>query len=72
MAGRGDNNKHGSAGRGAANQSNQAFTGQKKTPKSNHGRQTGGKPSEPQPKQHDPSAHRDAFRKKANDRQEIW
>ena len=37
MPGRGDNNKHGSAGRGAANQSNQRFvTDPGKEPASNH------------------------------------
>jgi len=47
MSGRGDNNKHGSAGRGSSNQSNQDAQGGKKTPKSNHGDQTGGKTSGP-------------------------
>ena len=41
MAGRGDNNKHGSSGRGSSNQSNQGAAGTK-TKKSNHGEQTGG------------------------------
>lgn len=47
MAGRGDNNKKGSAGRGASNQSNQAFvTDGEKQPRSNHDRQhAGGEPS---------------------------
>jgi len=37
MAGRGDNNKHGSAGRGARNQSNQRFVSDgKKEPASDH------------------------------------
>ena len=39
MAGRGSNNKHGSAGRGASNQSNQPFiTGGQPGKKSNHNR----------------------------------
>jgi hypothetical protein len=51
MSGRGDNNKHGSAGRGASNQSNQPFAGDgEKQPKSNHGKKKGGQPSTPQPK----------------------
>jgi hypothetical protein len=36
MAGRGDNNKHGSAGRGASNQSNQRFTDQGTGPAANN------------------------------------
>jgi hypothetical protein len=58
MPGRGDNNKHGSSGRGASNQSNQPFTEADQQGKSNHGAQTGGKPSEAQPKKEDSSAHR--------------
>jgi|GEM_PF-916771 len=60
MSGRGDNNKHGSAGRGASNQSNQPFAGDgEKQQKSNHARhQTGGKPSEPSPKTADQDANR--------------
>jgi len=39
MPGRGDNNKHGSAGRGASNQSNQPFvTSDREHPASNHNR----------------------------------
>ena len=46
MPGRGDNNKHGSAGRGSSNQSNQPFTEQDKRRKSDHSRKhTGGEPS---------------------------
>lgn len=42
MPGRGDNNKHGSAGRGASNQSNQPFAGDnKKQPASGHNRNAG-------------------------------
>ena len=59
MSGRGDNNKKGSSGRGASNQSNQPFAGQEKVQKSNHGRQqTGGKRSEPQPSQQDQDTNR--------------
>ncbi|HEX2606251.1 MAG TPA: hypothetical protein VHK91_02685 [Flavisolibacter sp.] len=58
MSGRGDNNQHGSSGRGASNQSNQGFSeGQEK--KSNHGRQTGGQSSEAQPQKEDQSSNRD-------------
>ncbi len=39
MSGRGDNNKHGSAGRGASNQSNQPFiTSENESPASNNNR----------------------------------
>jgi hypothetical protein len=42
MPGRGDNNKHGSAGRGASNQSNQPFvTSDREHPASNHSRSEG-------------------------------
>jgi len=58
MSGRGDNNKHGSAGRGASNQSNQAFGSSDQKGKSNHGEQTGGKRSEPEEKTQDQSANR--------------
>ncbi|MBC7849088.1 MAG: hypothetical protein H7Y31_05100 [Chitinophagaceae bacterium] len=53
MAGRGDNNKKGSAGRGAGNQSNQAFAGDgQPQPKSDHAKNAQqGTASEPQPKQ---------------------
>lgn len=71
MAGRGDNNKHGSAGRGAANQSNQAFiANDHKHPKSNHGDQTGTHPSTPQPKTQDVDANRGVAKKR--ERKEIW
>jgi hypothetical protein len=60
MPGRGDNNKHGSAGRGSSNQSNQPFiAGGEDQPKSNHAKkQTGGKPSKPSPKTADQDAYR--------------
>jgi hypothetical protein len=60
MSGRGDNNKHGSSGRGMTNQSNQPFGEDAAKQKSNHGRQTGGDRSEPQKKQADKSAHRNS------------
>lgn len=56
MSGRGDNNKKGSSGQGSSNQSNQGFD--KKQPKSNHGKQTGGKPSTPQAKEEDQDSNR--------------
>ncbi|HYF32610.1 MAG TPA: hypothetical protein VD993_15905 [Chitinophagaceae bacterium] len=59
MAGRGDNNKKGSSGRGGSNQSNQAFPDADHG-KSNHNKkQTGGKRSEPQPRSADQDANRD-------------
>ena len=54
MAGRGDNNKHGSSGRGS---SNQGATGTK-TKKSNHGQQTGGTASKKQQKARDTKVRR--------------
>ena len=64
MSGRGDNNKHGSSGRGASNQSNQAFTTDgEEQKKSNHGDQTGGTPSTPQPQKQDQSANRNTSTK---------
>jgi hypothetical protein len=73
MPGRGDNNKHGSAGRGASNQSNQAFIADDQNqPKSNHGDKTGGKPSKPQPKKEDPSANRDHAHKDDRQKEETW
>ncbi|HUQ96202.1 MAG TPA: hypothetical protein VM010_00950 [Chitinophagaceae bacterium] len=59
MSGRGDNNKSGSAGQGASNQSNQGFneTGQER--KSNHNKNAeGGKASTPQKKEPDQSSDR--------------
>jgi hypothetical protein len=58
MSGRGDNNKTGSAGRGASNQSNQGFGQSADRGKSYHGKQTGGKPSVPQKKRHEQSSNR--------------
>jgi hypothetical protein len=58
MSGRGDNNKNGSSGRGAGNQSNQPFTGEEKVQKSYRGDQTGGERSEPQTKKQDQSSNR--------------
>ncbi|HET7896250.1 MAG TPA: hypothetical protein VFL47_01225 [Flavisolibacter sp.] len=46
MSGRGDNNKKGSSGRGASNQSMQGMKGGSHE-KASHGKQTGGQPSEP-------------------------
>ena len=61
MSGRGDNNKNGTSGQGARNQSNQPFIsdGQEQQA-SNHRKQpTGGKRSEDQQRSIDPDAHRD-------------
>lgn len=58
MPGRGDNNKKGSSGRGSSNQSNHAFGSSDERGKSNHGEKTGGRPSEPQPKEQDQSSNR--------------
>ena len=60
MAGRGDKNKKSTSGRGANNQSSQAFgSSSAKHPKSGHNKKhTGGKPSEPSPKSADPGATR--------------
>lgn len=63
MSGRGDNNKHGSSGRGASNQSNQPFGSSDQKGKSNHGQQTGASPSEPQPKKADQSANRNTSKR---------
>jgi len=61
MSGRGDNNKHGTSGRGSSNQSNQPFVADDvKQKKSNHAKeQTGGKPSKQQEKTADQSSNRD-------------
>jgi hypothetical protein len=63
MSGRGDNNKNGTSGQGASNQSNEAFiTGDEKQPKSNHRKGadiSGGKPSEPQQLTEDQDSNRD-------------
>lgn len=60
MPGRGDNNKHGSAGRGSSNQSNQPFAGDGESqPKSNHGKEmTGGKKSGSSPRTADQDSNR--------------
>ena len=60
MSGRGDNNKHGSSGQGASNQSNEGFIADDEAqPKSNHTKKpTGGAPSVPQEKSADPSSNR--------------
>lgn len=65
MPGRGDNNKHGSAGRAGSNQSNQPFAGDDENqPKSNHNKNTtGGKPSEPSPKTADNDSNRNQSQK---------
>jgi len=70
MAGRGDNNKHGTSGQGSSNQSNQPFiTGSDKEPKSNHGKkQTGGKPSVAENKKASQDANRDHSVKAENDK----
>ncbi len=61
MPGRGDNNKAGSAGRGAGNQSNQPFvTTEEQGKKSNHNKNSReGQPSTPQEKTKDSSVERD-------------
>lgn len=56
MSGRGDNNKAGSAGRGASNQSNQGM--QKPVKKSNHG-EAKGQASKPQRREQDQDSNRD-------------
>lgn len=57
MSGRGDNNKHGSSGQGASNQSGQGHEADRQ--KMNHSRdQTGGQPSQPQHKERDQSSDR--------------
>ena len=58
MSGRGDNNKNGTSGQGASNQSDQAIGSKEEHPKSNHGEKTGGSPSEPQSKTADQDANR--------------
>jgi hypothetical protein len=55
---RGDNNKAGSSGRGAGNQSSQGFGQAADRGKSNHNGRTGGKPSVPQKKNGDQSSNR--------------
>lgn len=60
MPGRGDNNKHGSSGRGSSNQSNEALVADnEKQKKSNHAKeQKGGTPSRPQQNTRDQSSDR--------------
>ncbi|MFN2457989.1 MAG: hypothetical protein ABR502_07305 [Chitinophagaceae bacterium] len=58
MAGRRDNNKQGSSGRGTSNQSNQGFGQAGQEPKSGQSKQTGGKPSKLQSKSKDQAADR--------------
>ncbi len=60
MSGRGENNKNGTSGQGSSNQSNQAIGSQEKHPKSNHGTETGGSPSEEQDKTQDQDANRNS------------
>lgn len=62
MSGRGDNNKHGSSGQGASNQSNEPFiTDGHEDPKSNHNKhQTGGEPSVHQEKTSTQSSNRNS------------
>jgi hypothetical protein len=71
MPGRGDKNKHGSAGRGANNQSNQPFvTSSEEHSKSDHNKHhTGGKPSEPSPRSADPDANRNESLKESKKKQ---
>ena len=63
MSGRGDNNKNGTSGRGAGNQSMQGMEGGSQE-KAYHGKQTGGQPSQKQEKQDDQSAHRNTSKDK--------
>jgi hypothetical protein len=59
MSGRGDNNKHGTSGRGAGNQSNQPFAAKGvDRGKSYHGEETGGRPSVPQKKTRSQASNR--------------
>lgn len=64
MSGRGDNNKSGSSGRGASNQSSQGFGQAADRGKSNHGEQTGGKASVPEKKTQDQGSNRNRSSKK--------
>lgn len=59
MSGRGDNNKNGTSGRGASNQSMQGMPGGSQE-KAAHGKQTGGQRSQPQKKKGDQSASRNS------------
>ena len=55
---RGSNNKAGSSGRGASNQSSQGFGQAADRGKSNSAKQTGGKPSVPEKKKGDQHSNR--------------
>lgn len=66
MSGRGDNNKNGSSGAGASNQSGQGLVG--KTGKVNHGKQTGGQASQQQPKEMDQISNRSRSTKGREDK----
>ena len=57
---RGSNNKAGTSGTGASNQSNQGFGQSANKGKSSHGRETGGKTSAPKKKVADPSSNRNS------------
>ncbi|MBB1284742.1 hypothetical protein HRH25_10205 [Flavisolibacter sp. BT320] len=57
MAGRGDNNKNGSSGRGASNQSMQGMKSGTRE-KAAHGKQTGGQRSTPQKESRDQDSNR--------------
>ncbi len=67
MSGRGDNNKAGSAGRGASNQSSQGF-GEASQAKSNKSEQKG-KASRPQEKSRDQSSQRNQSTDKDENKQ---
>lgn len=58
MSGRGDNNKNGTSGRGAGNQSMQGMKDDHE--KAYHGKQTGGQRSEPEEKTKSQSSHRNS------------
>lgn len=65
MLGRGDNNKNGTSGQGASNQSGQGLAQTDDREKMNHARQqTGGQPSEPQKEEQDQDSNRDTSTKK--------
>lgn len=60
MPGRSDDNKNGTSGRGASNQSNQPIGQAADRGKSSHGEQTGGKRSIPEKKTRSQSANRNS------------
>ena len=64
MSGRGDNNKNGTSGQGAANQSGQGMEQSDNREKMNHGKKTGGKPSQQQSQEQDQSSNRNESVKK--------